>query len=379
MLFLTIVIFLLVINVNGRLFVSFTFDDNLSDHVVVSEILDKYRIKGTFYVNSGRLNVTAGTPNPKYATLSQIQNIKNRGHEIGGHTVNHFNLRTLSNADRVYQVCVDKQNLLDMGLDPKTFAFPFSGNYDGSNDLLKSCGYNVGRISNGIEIGGDCDGCPQYLTLPLNTFDTYNIRSISYRTWYTLDDIIGNIQTANGAPSYNLIVFVFHGVGNYDSSAIDAITVANLTNIIEWVVNRKDIAIVTMSQIFNTKSYETLYFNSVLIDNPDLFTNKTLQTTPSGISNSGVSNTVVNDNDVAMIVGITIGVVSFVFIVIAVIIICRKMRKYDIAIMKVKNDIETNEHEVRMDAQTTAVPIYQRESVTLRDIELQFMSNKVEV
>jgi peptidoglycan/xylan/chitin deacetylase (PgdA/CDA1 family) len=76
----------LIASSNAKLFLSLTFDDGLPEHYQVSTILQSYGMLGTFYINSGRLNVNGRI------SINQMLDMQTNNHEIAGHTVNHLNL-----------------------------------------------------------------------------------------------------------------------------------------------------------------------------------------------------------------------------------------------------------------------------------------------
>ena len=50
------------------------------------------------------------------------------GNDIAGHTIDHVNLidPRLSAADRVHQICGDREALVDHGFHPSNFAYPYA-------------------------------------------------------------------------------------------------------------------------------------------------------------------------------------------------------------------------------------------------------------
>lgn len=145
--------------------VSLTFDDATTDQQPALPILANYGMKGTFYVNSGRLN-TSG-----YMTASQVQQVQAAGHEIGGHSINHLNLPTLNADEQRRQVCNDRIALQNLGLRVDHFAYPF-GAYSGTTQqALRDCGYLSGRTVGGI----GCGGCDVAETVPPE--DAYAVRT----------------------------------------------------------------------------------------------------------------------------------------------------------------------------------------------------------
>jgi peptidoglycan/xylan/chitin deacetylase (PgdA/CDA1 family) len=114
-------------NINQQKVVILTFDDGYkSQYSNAKPILDKYGFKATFsivcnYVGSGDNRMT----------WKEIKSLQQEGHDIASHTMNHFDLSKLPPQEVEYEVAQSKQCLLDQGINPKNFAYPFNG---GSND-----------------------------------------------------------------------------------------------------------------------------------------------------------------------------------------------------------------------------------------------------
>src|SRR5581483_4203007 len=101
--------------------VSLTFDDQNADQLAVRDELAARGMRATFFVNTG----TVGAPGK--LTWEQLQSFAAAGDEIGGHTVDHVNLKTAPDAR--HQVCDDRGALVAHGFHPVSFAYPY-GAYD---------------------------------------------------------------------------------------------------------------------------------------------------------------------------------------------------------------------------------------------------------
>jgi sugar diacid utilization regulator len=93
--------------------ITFSFDDGVMQDIRLIEILDKYGLKGTFNLNSGKF----GTCNPYEVnnrvvqrTLIEPTQVKElyKNHEVAAHTVGHFNLTTLPDSCVAWQVEKDR-------------------------------------------------------------------------------------------------------------------------------------------------------------------------------------------------------------------------------------------------------------------------------
>ena len=121
-----------------------TFDDGWTDHFAVSEKLDQYNLKGTFYINSARVGKT------QRMTLEQLHTLADRGHEIAAHTKTHFRLTDQPYDTQEREICGDREKLLKWGFNVTSFAYPYGADTTESYDILAKCGFNSARDSGGI-------------------------------------------------------------------------------------------------------------------------------------------------------------------------------------------------------------------------------------
>jgi len=122
-----------------------------------------------------------------FRSRANLDTLKARGHEIGGHTVSHQSLPSLSADEQNRQICMDRNTLLSWGFAVTSFAYPFV-EFDASTEALaQSCGYNSARSVGDIRSPFSCTGCPTAETVP--PADPYALR--------TPDDIESNWTLAN--------------------------------------------------------------------------------------------------------------------------------------------------------------------------------------
>ncbi len=115
---------------NGKLkAVTFSFDDGVQQDKRLKGIFDKYGLKCTFNFNSGRFGVAGtwqGVDHTKFRADEMVEVYK--GHEIAGHTVNHYTLPTLSDEEVIWQVEHDRKTLSEvMGYEVVGMAYPNGG------------------------------------------------------------------------------------------------------------------------------------------------------------------------------------------------------------------------------------------------------------
>jgi endoglucanase len=124
--------------------VTIQFDDGVADQYGTLAILNAHGMHATFYVN------TAVIGDADHMSWAQLQDLAAAGNEIAGHTLHHVNLKPLKVADARLEVCQDRVNLFEQGLEPTSFAYPF-GTFDaGTEQVVEDCGYNSGRGVAGV-------------------------------------------------------------------------------------------------------------------------------------------------------------------------------------------------------------------------------------
>jgi peptidoglycan/xylan/chitin deacetylase (PgdA/CDA1 family) len=135
----------------GAAVVSLTFDDGRATQDLARTILAAHGMKGTFYVNSAVLG-TSG-----HLTWSQVDQLARDGNEIGGHTLHHVDLTTVSTATATQEVCDDRARLLKRGYAVTDFAYPYGAGYNSSTvrSVVANCGYNSARRAWGLQ-GPNC-------------------------------------------------------------------------------------------------------------------------------------------------------------------------------------------------------------------------------
>ena len=126
--------------------VTFSFDDGVLQDIRAIEILDKYGLKGTFNVNSGKF----GTKNPYETngriverTLIEPTQVKDlyKNHEVAVHTMGHFNLTELPLSCVSWQVEKDREMLEWLtGKEIRCMAYPCGGvnNNDAVAETIKA-------------------------------------------------------------------------------------------------------------------------------------------------------------------------------------------------------------------------------------------------
>ncbi|HKE18060.1 MAG TPA: polysaccharide deacetylase family protein [Kofleriaceae bacterium] len=199
--------------VAGQAIVSLTWDDTLGDQQTAVDLLDAHGLRGTFYVNSGRLGGTG------YLSASQLLGWQQQGHEIAGHTKTHVDVTTLAPDEARRQICDDRVALLGRGFVVTSFAYPFGASNALAEQIADECGYNsargVGDVNNPIP--------------PTDPFDLHTPPSVKPET--TLAQLEGYVTAAE--PAGRWVPIVFHHV--CDGCASNAVSPATLDAFLGWL------------------------------------------------------------------------------------------------------------------------------------------------
>ncbi len=123
-----------------------TFDDTYQSAAThVPPVLAPTGSTATFYVVTGKSSSDwDGERARPLADRSQIQLLKDSGHEIGNHTHTHPHLNQIENfADEIRSA---DRNLRDWGFDPVTFCYPYGSLNPAVVDAVRTQGYR-GAVS----------------------------------------------------------------------------------------------------------------------------------------------------------------------------------------------------------------------------------------
>lgn len=119
-----------------------SFDDGKEFDVPLSEMFDKYGIKGTFHLNSANLNQET------YLTDEQVRQI-GKNHEISVHGKTHPFLDKIPLQFALQEVMEDKQRLEELVDYPvRGMSYPYGTYTEELITLLKGCGMEYSRTIN---------------------------------------------------------------------------------------------------------------------------------------------------------------------------------------------------------------------------------------
>ncbi|MGO4585647.1 polysaccharide deacetylase family protein [Arthrobacter sp. 2RAF6] len=147
--------------------ISLTFDDGNADQLPAEQLLKSLGLHGTFFIT------TSWIDNPSWLTRANLNSIAADGNEIGGHTITHPDLTTLSTSAATNEVCGGRTTLASWGFNATDFAYPFAAENSSVEQIVKNCGFASARNLGDIRSPASCSGCPFAETLPpANPYNT---------------------------------------------------------------------------------------------------------------------------------------------------------------------------------------------------------------
>lgn len=211
--------------------VSLTFDDGQSSQATIYPTLAAHGMNGTFYINSGL--VGSGS---YYMTWPQIQAIYNAGNEIGGHTLDHPDLTTLTTAQATTEICDDRTNLINQGLGPiNNFAYPYGNTNASVESVVQSCGYSSGRGAGNLQTSW-CSTCPLAESIP--PADPYDLRTAEgVTTSTTLADLETDVTRAENSGG-GWVILIFHGICDNRCAGDNDVSPSTFTSFLDWLQPR---------------------------------------------------------------------------------------------------------------------------------------------
>lgn len=187
-------------------------------------------MKATFYVMSGE------TGKSQRMTWAQLADLARDGHEIGGHTISHAHLTSLTTTQLQHEICDDKAALVSHGFTVDTMAFPYGESNATVASVAKGCGYVAGRGMNGLKR-------PVYAE-PIPPADPFYIRTpYSITEVNTLKDLqtFVTLAESNGGGWVPLLI---HRVCSTDcpvpnpNSLIGIVSTSLLDQFLSWLESR---------------------------------------------------------------------------------------------------------------------------------------------
>lgn len=134
-----------------------SYDDGVEQDIRLTEILDRYGIKGTFNINSGcyappNTVYPKGQVHRRMSREAAIALLKDSKHEVASHTYNHAFLDSLPSIAVIDEIMSDRQSLeADFGRTVRGMALPYGAYNDEVTDVLKKCGIAYARTTRSTE------------------------------------------------------------------------------------------------------------------------------------------------------------------------------------------------------------------------------------
>lgn len=212
--------------------VSIEFDDGRADTHNVGEILFKRRMAATFYVNGGRLGP------PRSLSVEQLLQLQAQGNEIGGHTLNHVDVTTLSRPELKREICDDRATLEMLGFHVTNFAYPYGASSDEAAQIVAECGYQSARVVGGL----DCLLCEDAESIP--PADPFRMRTaLSVKDEHSIDDlkhVVTNVVDGGGG----WVQVTFHSI--CDSCGRYGAKESLFTEWLDWLAAERDRGSITI-------------------------------------------------------------------------------------------------------------------------------------
>lgn len=209
--------------------VSLTFDDGLASQRIAGELLAERGLTATFYVSSGLVGRRGNLG------WDDLRALVDQGHEVGGHTKSHARLRALAADAARSEIESDRLALLERGLDPVTFAYPYGESSAEIESMVREAGYVAAR-----GIGGVVE------TLPPE--DLFRLRAPhSARAWTTAEHLGGLVLAAEHEQGWAIVPFHHLEDGgrvasNYTTAPLQ------LAAFLDWLVAR-DVRVVRVRDV----------------------------------------------------------------------------------------------------------------------------------
>ncbi|GAA4038861.1 hypothetical protein GCM10023063_25150 [Arthrobacter methylotrophus] len=224
--------------------VSLTFDDGNADQLTAEATMKSLGLSGTFFITTGWIG------QPTYLTTANLQQIAADGNEIGGHTVTHPDLVSLTAAESTRQICDGRVALMNMGFKVTSFAYPFASEDPATEALVKQCGFNSAR-----GLGDTSSPDPSTATLPAadtippaNPYITAAPDEVD-STWtlQNLEDQVTHAQSAGGG----WVQLTFHHIAVGTDPTL-TITPTLFSQFATWLAQQKTagtVAVQTVDQV----------------------------------------------------------------------------------------------------------------------------------
>ncbi|GMQ60164.1 polysaccharide deacetylase family protein [Vallitalea sediminicola] len=126
---------------NKKKAVILSYDDGVTNDRRLVELFNKYNLKGTFHLNSGKLDTEGHLNSAEIKELFQ-------GHEVSAHSLTHPWLTKLTKEQIFEEMNTDKTNLEAlMGHEVKGMSYPYGAYDDKTFEVLNELDIQYGRTT----------------------------------------------------------------------------------------------------------------------------------------------------------------------------------------------------------------------------------------
>jgi len=215
----------------GDTVVTFTFDDIWEDQRPALDVLEQHQMNATIYAISSRVSARGSLG------LLDLKGYVQHGFEVGGHTVDHVDLTTVSADEAAHQVCDDRVKLINMGFELRSFAYPHGAHDPAVERLVHDCGYDSGRALPGLRSPGyGClEGCPPAESIP--PMDPYVIRTPTTVRDSTTVEMLKTYVTQAEESGGGWVPLVFHHICD-NGCADNSVSIATFSEFVDWLDER---------------------------------------------------------------------------------------------------------------------------------------------
>jgi peptidoglycan/xylan/chitin deacetylase (PgdA/CDA1 family) len=195
--------------------VSLTFDDQWEDEWLYGQpYMQEYGFLGTYYV------ITSDSDNGYACCMSwsQLDQLEAQGNDVGGQTIDHPDLTTLTQSQMQAELCGSRQDMINNGIpDPVSMAYPY-GDYNATvESVTQQCGWLTSRAGGGISNSNTVPTAPYISTLPPP--NPYALQTIAVDG--TADENLSDLQSfvdAASAHGGGWLPITFHDVCDANAS-----------------------------------------------------------------------------------------------------------------------------------------------------------------
>ncbi len=167
--------------------ITLSFDDGWrSQYAAAAPILEKYNMRGTFYVTTVYLTGNYSG----FMRSNEVLDLQSRGHEIGSHTVNHKNLTQITRQEVQTELRESKRALESLlGKEVPSFAYTYGAYNADTIALVKEAGYKNARNTFQGYITRNTDRYQLHSTTPVIASSMSNMKALVDRaikddTWF---------------------------------------------------------------------------------------------------------------------------------------------------------------------------------------------------